>query len=418
MIRFLPLVFVAFFVLPTLALPNAGNAQVNWPEFRGPSADGKSTVKLPDAVDKNSIEWSTPIHGKGWSSPVVWGEQIWLTTATEDGKKMSLISVDLKTGKILSDQVLHENKEPAFCHPTNSYASPTPAIEEGRIYVHFGSYGTTCIDTSSGEQIWQRLDLECDHFRGPASSPILYKNLMIVALDGFDFQYVVALDKATGKTVWKTDREIDYGTDNGDLKKAYGTGAIFDVDGNDILVVPSAVATIAYDPLSGKPLWTVYHEGMNASARPVRGENGLVVISNGMGKMVGVNPVGSGDITNSNIKWTQTKGAAKKPSQIVIGNLLYMVSDKGIVSCLDLDTGKPRWQERVGGAFSASPVFDGEKILAVSEKGKVLIFKPNPDAYEEVSQDKIGEGFKASPAIVADRLILRGFSKLYCLSNQ
>ncbi len=394
-------------------------AQENWPEFRGPSGNGQALgSKLPIEISESEhVDWKTPIHGKGWSSPVVWDDQVWLTTATIDGKQMSVICVDLETGKVLRDQVIHQNASPAFCHPTNSYASPTPAIEEGRVYLHFGSYGTTCLDIRTGKTIWQRTDLKCDHFRGPASSPILYENMLIVAFDGFDLQYVVALDKETGKTIWKTDREIDYGTDNGDLKKAYGTGSVFQVNGKPMLVYPSAMATIAYDVKTGEPIWTVYHDGMNASARPVIAENGLVIWTNGMGKMVAVKPTGTGDITESHLVWSLRQGVAKRPSQLVIGNRLYMISDKGIASCIDVENGNPIWQVRIGGEFAASPIFDGEKIFVFSESGDIHIFKPG-DQFLRLGRSQLGDGFKASPAVVGNRMILRSFSHLYCISSE
>ncbi|MCH2177768.1 MAG: PQQ-binding-like beta-propeller repeat protein [Mariniblastus sp.] len=393
--------------------------QEHWPEFRGPTGDGHTHgIGLPLNVGASTnLKWKTPIHGKGWSSPVIWGNQVWLTTATEDGKQMSAICVDLKSGEIIRDQVIHENTEPGFCHPTNSYASPTPAIQEGRVYLHFGSYGTTCLNTGTGEVIWQRTDLECDHFRGPASSPILYDDKLIVAFDGFDVQYVIALDTQTGKTVWKTERNIKYGTKNGDLMKAYGTGSVFDIDGRAVLVYPSAVATIAYDVQTGKPIWTVYHQGMNASARPLISKSGLVIVTNGMGKMIAVKPSGVGDITASNTRWQISKGVAKKSSQLIIEDRLYMVSDKGIASAIDVATGEIVWQERIGGVFSASPVFDGEKIFAFSETGDVHVLQPG-DAFSSLAQSKLGSGFKASPAVVKGQMILRGFSYLYCVSSQ
>lgn len=405
-----------------IALTNVAHAQdqktdSNWPVYRGVQHGHAIGANIPLKIgeDKN-VKWKTPIHGRGWSSPVIWGEQVWLTTATPDGKKMSVICVDLKTGKVLRDSVLHENAEPAFCHPVNSYASPTPAIEEGRVYIHFGSYGTTCLNTKTGEVIWQRLDLKCDHFRGPGSSPILFENMLIVAFDGFDEQYVVALDKETGKTIWKTDREIDYGTDNGDLMKAYCTGSVFDVDGKSLLVYPSAVATVAYDVKTGEPVWTAYHEGMNASARPVITNNGLVILTNGMGKMVAVDPKGSGNITESNIKWRSAQAIAKKSSQLIIGDRVFMVSDKGVATCLNQEDGEPIWQERLGGKYAASPVFDGEKIMAISEDGLIKFFKAG-DKFELLGKTKLGDGFMASPAISGNQVVLRSLSHLYCVST-
>ena len=388
----------------------------NWPEFRGPSGDGQAAdANLPVSIDDSVVKWKTPIHGKGWSSPVVWEDQIWLTTATEDGTKLSVICVDRKSGEIVHDRVLVENETPAFCHPMNSYATPTPVIESGRVYIHFGSYLTACLDTETADVIWKREDLECDHHRGPASSPIMYDGKLFVAYDGFDVQYVVALDKETGKTVWKKKREIDYGTDDGDRMKAYCTGQVIDVNGQKQLVYPSAVATIAYDPSNGDSLWTVYHDGMNASARPLYGE-GLVFLTNGMGAMVAVRPTGKGDVTSTHIEWDARKGVAKKSSQLMVDGLFYMNSDDGIVSARDPKTGDVLWQQRASRSFAASPIHAGGRIYAFSTDGDVLTFKPG-DAYEELAKTKLGDGFMASPAVVDDELILRSKSHLYLVSE-
>ena len=257
--------------------------------------------------EKENIVWKTPIHDKGWSSPVVWGNQVWLTTARADGKEMFAICIDRDKGTILHDLKLWEVEKPAFCIPYNSYASPTPVIEEGRVYVHFGTYGTVCIDTTTGKPLWERRDLNVDHFRGPGSSPILFGDLLIVNFDGYDAQYVVALNKKTGETVWKKDRDIDYKVKDGDPKKAYGTPTVVMVKGKPQLVSPAAVATIAYDPNNGDEVWKVYHGGMNAAAPPLIYDD-KVFITNGSGSMVAVRPDGSGDVTKMNIAWALKSG--------------------------------------------------------------------------------------------------------------
>lgn len=403
------IVFVFFCVSTALA-------ETTWPEFRGPTGNGHAIdADLPERVDESVVRWKTPIHGKGWSSPVIWGDQIWLTTATDDGTKMSVICVDRSTGKIKHDIVLQENAEPAFCHPMNSYATPTPVIEQGRVYVHFGSYLTACLDTTDASVVWQRRDLECDHFRGPASSPILYDNKLYIAFDGYDLQYVVALDKKTGKTVWKRSREIDYGTDNGDLKKAYCTAQVIEVGGQKQLVCPSAVATIAYDPQDGTPLWTVYHEGMNASARPLFGD-GLVFITNGMGSMVAVRPDGKGDVTGTHIAWSDRKGVAKKASQLLVDGLFYMISDDGVVSCREPRTGEIIWQKRAGSEFAASPIYADGRIYLFSMEGDVLTLRPGRE-YELIAKTKLGDGYMASPAVVGSELIVRSKSHLYSIKK-
>ena len=228
----------------------------NWPEFRGPNGNGVSdATNLPVTFgETENLRWKTAIHDKGWSSPVVWGDQIWMTTGTADGKDLFVVCVDFNTGQIKHDFKLFHIDEPQTSKDFNSYASPTPAIEAGRVYVHFGSPGTAAIDTTTGKLLWKRQDLPCNHFRGAGSSPILVDNLLILTFDGFDYNYLVALDKRTGETVWKRDRNIDYGTDNGDYHKAFSTPQVINAAGRRQLVSPSAVATIAYDPSNGDEL--------------------------------------------------------------------------------------------------------------------------------------------------------------------
>jgi outer membrane protein assembly factor BamB len=234
-----------------------------------------------------------------------------------------------------------------------------------------------------------------------------------VAYDGFDVQYVVALDKETGETVWKRDREIDYGTDNGGLKKAYGTGQIIEVNGSKQLVYPSAIATVAYDPATGEPLWTVYHEGMNASARPVY-DGSLVFITNGMGAMIVVRPDGTGDVTGSHVAWSAERSVAKKSSLLLIDGLLYMNSDDGVVSCRDAATGEIHWQKRAGGEFAASPIYADGRIYMFSVEGDILTLEPGTE-YKLLAETKLGDGFMASPAVVGKDLILRSKTRLYCV---
>ena len=254
----------------------AATAGDNWTEFRGPQGTGLADGDPPiHFSETENVRWKTPVTGKAWSSPVVWGNQVWVTNAPEDGKKLWVVALDRRTGKVLHDVEVFDNPKPAFCIKTNSYASSTPAIEEGRVYVHFGSAGTACLDTATAKILWERRDLPCDHFRGPASSPILYRDRLFIQFDGADFQYVVALDKQTGRTLWKKDRSFDYGKTIGDMKKAYGTPVVFDIGGKPQLVTPAAFGTIALDPESGQEIWKVVHGGMNVAARPLYSDGRL-----------------------------------------------------------------------------------------------------------------------------------------------
>jgi len=207
--------------LVILSVAGAARAAENWPQFRGPHGNGRADkAKLPLTwSEKKNIVWKTPIHDKGWSSPVVWGDQVWLTTAKEDGKQLFAVAVDRASGKVLHDIKVFDVEAPSeLWRKFNSFASPTPAIEEGRVYVHFGTYGTACLDTKSGKTLWQRRDLHCDHFRGAASSPILYGDRLFLTFDGYDAQYLVALHKKSGETVWRKDRAIDYKTTDGERR--------------------------------------------------------------------------------------------------------------------------------------------------------------------------------------------------------
>ncbi|MBW3540998.1 MAG: PQQ-binding-like beta-propeller repeat protein [Planctomycetes bacterium] len=406
-----------------VALPlSAGERSTtqNWPEFRGPRGDGTTeAVGLPLRwSETENVVWKTPLHGRGWSSPVIWDGQVWVTTGTEDGRKLSAVCVEADSGRILHDIVVFEPAEPQYCHPTNSYASPTPAIEAGRIYVHFGAHGTACLDTGTGRIVWTRDDLQCNHFRGPGSSPILEGDLLVAQFDGFDQQYVIALDKHTGRTVWKADRDIDYGTDNGDMKKAYATPTIIESGGRRQLISPSAVATIAYDPATGKELWRVRHGGMNAAARPLFG-GGLVYIAAGEGNrsLIAVQPGGSGDVSDSHIVWQTGNSVPKRPSQGLLGELLFMMNDSGVASCLDARTGEVVWRERLAGEYWASPLAGDGRIYFFSQDGRTPVVAADRE-FRLLAENRLDTGFNASPAVAGRALYLRTFTHLYRIEQR
>lgn len=399
----------------------------NWNQFRGPRGDGTSISKnLAVTFGEGSPEivWKTPIAGRAWSSPVAWGKQIWLTTAPEvqlttpekprldKPLVLSAVCVDYDSGKIIHDIKLFEVYTPQVTHASNGYASPTPYVEEGRVYIHFGAYGTACLDTKTGQKIWERTDLECNHFRGPGSSPIVVGDLLYLTFDGFDVQYITALNKMTGKTVWRKDREVDFGQIDGDAKKAYSTPIVIEADGRKMLISPFALATIAYDPTTGKKLWTVQHGGMNAAGRPLFG-NGLVYINSadGPNPLIAIPPEGEGDITGK-IAWKTKKAVPKRPSELLLGDLLFLMDDNGIATCLDAKTGAEIWTKRLGGEYWSSPLYANGLIYCFSKSGTIPVFKAARE-YEQVAENHLGDGYVASPAVVGDSLILRSFSHLY-----
>ena len=407
--RILPLA-VAFLSCAAGLLP-AGD----WNQFRGSRGDGQAgSAALPLRWSENeNVVWKTAIHGKAWSSPVIWGDRIWMTTATEDGTQLFAVCVDANTGRILHNILVFEIAEPMFCFAYNSYASSTPVVEEGRLWVHYGSAGTACLDTASGDVLWTRQDLPCDHYRGPGSSPIIFRDLLIVNFDGFDLQYVVALDKHTGRTVWRKDRSIDYGTDDGDYKKAYSTPSVIEHEGRLLLVSPAAVGTVAYDPLTGEELWKVYHGGYNAAARPLY-THGMVIINtqNGL-RLLAVRPDGTGDVTETHIEWNWGRQTPTRPSQLIVGDYLYMVNDQGIVSCLDIRTGEPTWTHRMGGRHTASPIHAGGRIWLFDEDGMSRVIEANPREFRLLAENPLDDGCMASPAVLGNALILRTKTHLY-----
>ncbi|MEX2174948.1 MAG: PQQ-binding-like beta-propeller repeat protein [Pirellulaceae bacterium] len=391
-------------------------ADEQWPRFRGPRGNGHTdSTGLPTTwSETKNVRWKTPLHDSGWSSPVVWGDQIWVTAATADGKSNFAICVDKNSGQILHDIKLWENASPSPLGNTlNGYASCTSAIEEGRVYVHFGSYGTACLDTASGKILWQRRDLPCEHFRGPGSSPILFENLLIFHMDGFDFQYVVALDKKTGETVWKTDRDVQYGTDNGDTMKAYSTPLVIEAAGKLQLISPTSKAVLAYDPRTGKELWRVRYNSFSVAATPLF-HDGRLYINTGFGKadLLAIEPDGQGDVTGTHVLWTAKKSIGSKPSQVIVDDLIFNVHDGGVASCLDAQTGEELWSKRLGGEYSAALLYGDGKVYICSQDGSTTVLKPARE-YVELAKNQLDDGFMASPAVTGKALILRTRSALY-----
>jgi outer membrane protein assembly factor BamB len=414
-------------LVTVLAFLPAVPAAAQWPQFRGPDGMGTSASRPPLTwSEQQNVAWKVQIHGRAWSSPVILGNQIWLTTATEDGRELFALAIDRQTGKILHDLKLFQVAKPQYAHPFNTYASPTPVIEPGRVYVTFGSPGTAAIDTATGKVVWERRDLECNHFRGAGSSPILFGELLIMHFDGSDRQYVVALDKRSGKTVWRTERSIDFQDltpegkpqADGDFRKAFSTPHIVMVGKEPLLVSIGSKATYGYDPRTGKELWRIEERTSHSgSTRPVAG-HGLVFYPTGFatGQLFAVKPDGRGDVTGTHVVWRVTRGVPNKPSLVLADDLLFMVDDAGILSCLDATNGTEVWKARLEGSFSASPVLAGGRIYFFSEEGKTTVIEAGR-AFKVLAENHLGDGFMASPAVDGVALILRSRTHLYRIES-
>ena len=401
--RFLPLLGLMF------AAWSAGARAEDWPQFRGPGGQGYSTEKnLPlEWGEGRNVAWRTPVPGRGWSSPVVAGGRVWLTTAVDNsgGVSMQVLAFDAATG----EKVVHVE---AFLvgglylrNTKNSHASPTPIVEGDRVFVHFGADGTSAFSTE-GEFLWEtKLGYESQH--GAGGSPTLYRDLLIVNCDGHDQAYVVALDKATGEVRWKTMRREPY-------DQAYSTPLVIRVGDRDQLISVGAHWTYAYDPLTGKELWRVnYGDGFSNVPRPVFSK-GLVFIATGFDtpKILAVRPTGSGDVSPTHVAYTIDRGAPHTPSPIAVGDELYMVSDTGVATCLDAATGMILWQHRLGGSFSASPVFADGRIYFQDEDGVTTVIAPGKE-FRQLARNTLDGMTFASIAVSQGSLFIRTDAYLY-----
>ena len=399
-----------------LAVPGSA-ADQTWPQFRGPTGLG-SAVALDSNPphrwsEQQNITWKTKIPGSGWSSPVIWNDQVWLTTSQRDGQEVYAICIGTD-GKIKHQVKLFTVAKPETKNALNSYASPSPTIEEGHVYVHFGTYGTACLDTKSGKILWKRTNLTLDHQEGPGSSIILHRDLLLFHCDGRDVQYVIALNKKTGETAWKTKRSVDLSKVNDFQRKAFSTPLVVTFQGRTQMISPAAQGCYSYDPESGKELWKVRYRGFSAVPRPITRQGTTYVVTDfGKPELWAVQLDGRGDVTDSHVRWKYKTSVSSTPSPVLIDGLIYFVSDKtGIVSCVDASTGQLVWKQRIGGKFSASPVATANTIYFFDRDGKTTVIAKGRQ-FKKLAVNQLDSGCMASPAIIADTLYLRTENALY-----
>ena len=426
----------AMITVATLALLGLGfsasAAELNWPSFRGPYGDGhvrahgdNTPVGLPLTWSETAnVVWKTEIPPYGWSTPVTEGNDIWLTTATETGNDFFAICVALDTGKVrYNEKLFHSDNPEPLGNGVNCYASPSSVIEPGRVWVHFGSYGTACIDTKTLKTIWSRNDLPCRHYRGPGSSPILWGDLLILTFDGADQQYVTALDKKTGKTVWRTDRSTKFTdldeqgnvTREGDFRKGFATPLIVDNGGKPQLVSIGSMSAFGYDPATGKELWNLPQPGHTPAPSPVF-DKGMTFIINGRGGAVIMSAVkvdGQGDVTDSKVVWKNSDEILPhEPSPIIVDGLMYLMTNNGTLSCLEAATGTVVWSERLGGNYVTSPIYADGRLYFCSTQGKCYVTGVGRE-YKLLATNDLDGSFMASPAVAGKSLILRTKTHLY-----
>lgn len=434
---------VAAALVASFALAGGSGADSNWPQWRGPDSSGVSAATgVPlQWSDTQNVLWKTEIPGLGHSSPIVWGNRVFLTTAIEgevvpgakapvhlvNGKPWShpaatgadrkhtlkVLALDRDTGKILWDRTVYEGLMSDSRHGKASFASPTPVTDGDMVYAFFGTEGVFAFDYK-GKLKWKTaVGTITSVSVGIGTSPVLYKKLLILQCDTEDGEgsFIVALDKKSGKEVWRQPRKVEI---------SWATPILVNTGKRDELITLGNQIIVAYNPLTGKELWTTKGLASNAVPSAVAG-NGLVYLPTGYPtkKVIAVRPGGAGDITASHVAWTYDKGVAYVASPILYGDYLYLVSDKGILTCLDAKTGELKYDNGrvpVPASFIASLVAVDGNILEFSEDGDTFVVKAGP-AHEVVRTNSLGEPIYATPAIAAGRIFIRGKNHLHAIGK-
>ena len=389
-----------------------------WTEFRGPTGDGHSTVTgLPTTwSETENVAWRIEVPGKAWSSPICFQKRLYLTTAVPveepaNGQSLRTLCYDAHSGELIWNKELFvtDGKRSNKIHPKNSYASPTPYCDGKRLFVHFGTHGTAALDLE-GNILWKNSELIYNHVHGSGGSLVFAEGNLVVSCDGGDVQFVVALNAETGKIAWKTPRSEP----DAPKKFAFTTALVMKYAGQTLIVSPGPAAVCAYDAKTGAEVWKVkYGAGYSVIPKPVYG-TGLVYVCSGYDRpsLLAIRPDGKGDVTESHTAWKIDKGVPNSASLLLIDKQLYMISDAGVATCLDAETGDVIWTQRVGGNFSSSPIYADGHIFLLDEKGETTILKPGR-SYEEVAKNSINEKTQASYAIGDGALFIRGEKSLF-----
>jgi outer membrane protein assembly factor BamB len=399
-----------------LALLAAAGRAGEWPSWRGPTGDGVSQetdVPVRWAAAYN-IAWKTPIPGKGHSSPVVWGDRVFVTSAVKNDKTRLLVAVDRRTGKVLWLRIVLR-APPEKINRLNSLASSTPATDGKHVWVTFldvERVRVVCYDVD-GNEVWRRSPGRFTAKHGYCSSLLLYRDLVIVNADqdalGGDRAYIVALEKATGKERWRIDRP--------NRVRSYVPPVVFTAAGKDQMVLSGSKCTASYDPRTGRRHWIVDGPTEQFVASMVYTDD-VFMITGGYPTLhiLGIRPDGSGDVSKTHVMWHLRKGASYVPSPIAAGKYFFLVSDKGTASCLAARTGKVMWQEKLGRHHSASPVSAGGRLYFLDDDGVTFVLDGGP-RFRLMAKNPLKERCFASPAISRGRIFIRALKNLYCIGR-
>jgi len=388
-----------------------GEGAKYWPVWRGPSGQGLVTGTYPDTwSDTENVLWKKPVPGRGNSSPIVWADRIFLTTAHEGGRRVSLVAFRRSDGTQLWEAFAPDGRT-GRAHYKNGHASATPSTDGTLVYASFGSRGLAAFDFN-GKLVWHKDLGDVDNYHGAAGSPLLYKNRVILYQDFDGGSFVAAFDSKSGKELWRTPRRAYVG---------WGTPVAVHVAGRDEIIVSSQSSVTAYDPDTGREIWVCDGNSFEVIPTPVVG-HGLVFAASGrVGPTLAIRPGGRGNVTRTHLAWMSPKGSPFVPSPVVYGDQLYTVNDMAsIVTSFEAATGKVLWQGRLGVAqregFSASPVAVDGKIFFTNDQGETFVVKAGP-TFELIRTNRIGESTLASPALVDGRWYIRTDRSLFAIGK-
>jgi outer membrane protein assembly factor BamB len=395
----------------------------NWPGFRGPSGQGISQERnLPLAWSlRENLAWRTDIPGTGWSSPIVWEDRVFVTSASPDGTSCHLVCLDTASGKIVWDKDLfHQNSPRKMAE--NSHATPTPVTDGKRVYAAFNGGRIVAVD-DRGNIAWSWRDEQFVSKHGLAASPILYRGLLIMPFDGngptdpdnigfrtaWDGAFVVALDTRTGQEKWRAKRGLS--------RQAHVTPMVIEVNGRSQIVSGAGDVVQGFDPDSGERLWTVQSPGEGVVPSIVFGQ-GLVFTSSGYGSPAirTIRPDGRGEATATHIAWESRANVPLMPSFVYADGLLFCVKESGVATCLDAKTGQVIWTERLSGSYGASPVLAEGRLYCVAEDGTTTVVAAGRE-FKQLAENPLQGLCKASPAISGGRIFIRSQSSLFCVGR-
>ncbi|QDU81441.1 outer membrane biogenesis protein BamB [Polystyrenella longa] len=380
-----------------------------WPQFRGPTGQGKvlqNQVPLQWGPDKNVV-WKQTVEGTGHSSPVIWKDDLFLTRSSEDGLSRELLCYDVHTGDLRWQRKVPEPETTERLYWKNSYASSTPVTDGERVVVFMGNSGLTSFSVD-GTQEWHQPFEPFETIHGPAASPIIYKDLVILVQDqNKGDSLFVAYNKQTGDLVWRQPREQNPG---------WASPTLFNVNGKVELVHNGSHFVRGYDPATGAELWQLAGPSREAVPNLITGQNALYSVSGRNGPILAFLPGGKGDVTETHLLWKNKRGGPHVPSPAYHDGRLYIATDTGILRCLDASTGKSLWQERLSGKFSASPLIVGDLLYFTNEMGKTYIFRSG-EKFDPVETNDLEEYMLASAAVAHNRIYFRTQTTLYCIGQ-